>query len=145
MTPGMIIAYYLIPPKQRKGKPYAKFIIEKEAFTATTIEPAIVFILALFSSGIVITLWLFLSSFAMAVHTYWREMARKNKSLDFQDGKIAAELMRELRNPTAPDKIKPVATPERPYPQPVAHIIVRYPDVMSIVEAINREKNNRSA
>src|ERR1700748_2915248 len=103
--PFMVIFWLFIPPKQRKGKPFPALISNWEAFTDVCFEPALIFACACFCPQLV-SLWLFISSFAMFVHAHWKEMARKHKMLDFQDGKLAAEVMRQIREEKKEKKIQ---------------------------------------
>ena len=142
--PWMVLAYWLIPRKQRKGKPYAKFITDREAFTTTTLEPIVILIAAIYLTGVP-SLWLFVSAFALLIYGYWKEMARKNKILDFQDGKIEAGLMRELRASKGLDISQPKRqTGKSVYPQaqPLPQINVQYPDLNTIIDQMNRDKSH---
>lgn len=141
-APLLWLFFYMLPRALRKGKPFPKLITDKAAFTGMFIEPAIVFFFAWVSSSVE-SLWLYISGFAVLIYAQWKEMAKKNKLLDFQDGRIEAEMMRELRKGTTEKtggkKKEPVKDAQTKQPF-VPHIIVPYPDLTAIIEEMNREK-----
>ncbi|MCO5946722.1 hypothetical protein [Mucilaginibacter flavidus] len=144
--PYMAVCFLLIPRKQRQGKTFPVLISNQQAFTDVFVEPALIFTLA-YNTSQIVSFWLYLSGFAVLVHAHWKEMARRNKMLDFQDGKVEAELMRELRNSTAQEKAQQAqwwkaAKGVQPNLQPASQTAIRYPDLMGIIEEMNREKGH---
>lgn len=136
----------LIPKKQRAGMSIPRFISDRSVFANTVVEPVLLLILAIRLHGI-ISLWLFISAIALAVHASWKETAKLNKILDFRDSvieaKVMAHLMSETQRSNAPMRIlKQAAETIKSDPEVTPHIAQRYPDLMSIIEEINREKGH---
>ncbi|RKR84197.1 hypothetical protein BDD43_4424 [Mucilaginibacter gracilis] len=135
--------FALVPKAQRKDKPFPKLITNKAAFTSTFVEPTVVFFFAFISTSVE-SLWLFISGFALIIHAHWKEMARKNKMLDFQDSRVEAELMRELRQGIANKGVTDKKLTENPQkaPQPVPQPEVKYPKLSAIIEEMNRQREH---
>lgn len=148
-TPFMIIFWLFLPVKQRKRKPFPKLIHDSEAFTNLCIEPGIVIFLAVELTSVA-SFYFFLSGIALFLHAYWKEMAIKSKIFDFQDSRIEAEMMKELRSAgELSEKIEATATakirrqknaPKERYSKPPP---IYYPKLSVIIEEINNEKRGK--
>ncbi|WP_295795213.1 hypothetical protein [Mucilaginibacter sp.] len=138
VTPMLVIFWWLIPRKQRKGKPTANFITDPIAFTDIIVEPALIMALGIWSFGVP-CFWLILSAIAVFVHAQRKEMARKTKALDFQDSKVEAEIMRELRNGKK-DQVLAKKEPAAIVPQPLMRLVIQYPNINVIIDELHSEK-----
>lgn len=140
-TPIMLILAWLLPSDLRKGQRLPKLINDPRIFNDTIVEPGILLIFALGWTGVA-AFWLYISSLALAVHAYWREMARKSKMLDMRDAKIEAQTMRELRKAmeenksTAGEQSKKTS---KPVSQPLEAPAIEYANLNSIIEEMQRE------
>jgi len=138
----------LIPKKQRTFAPQPELINDRTAFTNAILEPLVLFILAEELTGIV-SLWLIISAISLAIHATWREIAKLNKVLDFRDSVLDAKVMMDLRQQTLQSSpqnkmMQQVASSIRETPQITAQMIDQYPDLMHIIEEMNRDKPHLS-
>ncbi len=136
----------LIPKRQRQGMPMPKLINDRAAFTNTVAEPLLLFVLAVWLHGMV-SLWLYISAFALAIHANWRETAKLNKILDFRDSVMEAKVMMELKNnveqPTPQNiLIQQAAITMKDNPQLAPQMAEQYPDLMSIIEEMNQDRSH---
>lgn len=134
---------FLLPPKQRSGVTVPKLINDRSAFANTVIEPLMLLVLAIELHGIT-SFWLYLSAVALAIHANWRETAKLNKVLDFRDSIIDAKAMMQLRNPAEQPAaeqviIRQAAATLRNNPDMAPQLSEQYPDLMSIIEAVNQD------
>jgi hypothetical protein len=142
-VPFLAIYFLLIPRKQRKGKPFPRLITDTTAFTNTILEPTALFFLW-WSTSSVISIWFLLSGVAMLQHSQLVESARKNKILDFRDGKIEAEAIRELKNSILQNNAlekKKRKTPAQVTTQVIPHQSIRYANLSTIIEELHNSKN----
>ncbi|MGY3213945.1 hypothetical protein [Mucilaginibacter sp. HD30] len=140
-TPVMFLFWILIPSKQRSGKPFPWLFKEEDTFTNVFFEPGAVLILGILLSSF-ISFYLLVTSLAMFLHAHWKEMARKAKIIDFQDSKVEAELMRELRKAsleTGKEKKKP-ADKKSPSAKAPAPVIIQHPPLSKIIDDMRNER-----
>ncbi|MCP5827000.1 hypothetical protein NL337_26615, partial [Klebsiella pneumoniae] len=76
-SPIMWLCVRLIPQKERTSVATPKLINDGRAFTNTVAERLLLLILAMQLNGM-ISLWLFISAIALAVHANWKETAKLN-------------------------------------------------------------------
>lgn len=146
-APMVSLFVQLLPKDQRVEIPKPSLINDKTAFANVVLEPLLVFILAIKLHGIV-SLWLFISAIALAIHASWRETAKLNKILDFRDSILDARAMMQLRNETQQpsvqqEVIQQVAATLRDAPQITSRVGEQYPDLMDIIEELNTNSNTR--
>lgn len=148
-APIMWACVRLLPRKERVGIPTPRLINDNTAFTNTVAEPLLLLLLAIELHGIV-SLWLFISAIALAVHANWKETAKLNKVLDFRDSVIEAKMMAQLRREAeqpiatvAPALImQQTAAAIKDNPQVMPQMAEEYPDLMNIIEEMNRDKEH---
>ena len=130
----------LLPKKQRKDMPTPKLIQDRTAFANTMVEPLTLFILAWFLEGTV-SVWLGISTFALAIHANWKETAKLNKILDLRDSMMEAQVMQHMKNKaTEPSKKKASKKVAKETPQMVQQETLSYPDVKEIIDALEKER-----
>ena len=130
-----------MPSEQDKQKRSAVLISDYDYFADVFLEPVVVLLVAWGVEGPA-RIWLFISIISLIVHTHRKQMARRHKILDFQDAKIEAQIMRELRKAqmsgTTPVKpkhtVKTAAKKQQPAP------VIRYPALSVIIEEWNRQQ-----
>ncbi len=145
-VPLMRLFTLLLPKKQRSSIQLPNLINDCSAFANTFVEPFILFVLAFFFQGIT-GLWLLISAIALAIHASWKESAKLNKILDFRDSMIEAQIMMNLKNTLEQDKAPSVfmqqaAVTFKENPQLAPQIAIQYPDLMSIIEEMNKDKSH---
>lgn len=147
--PVIWLCVRLIPKKQRKLGPQPDLINDRTAFTNAILEPFVLFLLAKWVTGIV-SVWLFISAVSLAIHATWREIAKLNKVLDFRDSVLDAKVMMDLRQQTLKGStegqmMQQVAQSILETPHITAKVTDQYPDLMHIIEGMNRDKSHLSA
>ena len=151
VVPFLWLYSLLLPKKERERKiKVPKLIEDRRAFTNTFVEPLFLFVLAYTSRGYINTIWLGTSAFALLVYANWKEMAKKNKSLDFRDAKVEAEMMRIAANGPPKEetwrekrdreKSEKEALALKKAAQPTKQVQWSHPDVATIIEEMNRER-----
>ncbi len=145
-VPLLQLCAFLIPKTQRTEEPMPELITDRTAFANTVVEPLLLFFLATKASGLV-SLWLFISTVALAIHASWRETAKLNKVLDFRDSILDAQAMMQLRSETTQNHmqreiIQQAAVTLREAPQINSRMAEEYPDLMDIIEDLNRDKGH---
>ena len=146
-APLLNICAFLLPKKQRSEAPMPELINNRTAFANTVVEPLLLFFLATKASGMV-SLWLFISAVALAIHASWRETAKLNKVLDFRDSILDAQAMMQLRAETSQQPtiqreiINQAAETLRDAPNITSRMTEQYPDLMDVIEDLNRDKSN---
>jgi hypothetical protein len=132
----------LLPKAQRQGVAAPKLINDRTAFTNTVVEPLVLVILAHYFHGIT-SIWLWISAIAVAIHANWKETAKLNKVLDFRDAEIDARAMMELKNAAkregAANEVKTPPAAKGKAAQAAADVAMKYPDLMTIIEEMNRD------
>ena len=147
-VPLIWFCVWLLPEKQKTSAAIPQLINDRTAFTNAILEPLMLFLLAKLFTGIV-SLWLFVSAISLAIHATWREIAKLNKVLDFRDSVMDAKMMMDLRQQTPQSSVQnqmmqQVAKSIRETPQITAQVADQYPDLMHIIEEMNREKPHLS-
>jgi len=145
-TPFMILFWLMVPRKQRKGKPFPHLIHDYDIFTNLCVEPGMAILLGLLFTSVA-SFYFFCSGIALFLHAHWKEMARKSKLLDFEDSKIEAEMMKELRNAqNRTDEI--VLKAKAKLSEKNVKIDMQpfggYPALSIIIDEMNNEKNGLS-
>lgn len=141
-VPLMCLSTLLMPKKQRKDTQIPKLISDKTSFANTIVEPLILFLLGYYLFHGIASAGLFMSSFALLVHANWREIAKAQKILDFRDSMIEAKVMAHLKDTLSQDNkllIQQAAETIKKSPEVVPQVAEQYPDLMSIIEEMNRE------
>lgn len=147
-APMVSLFIILLPKSQRTEIPQPSLIKDKTAFANMVLEPLLLFLFAIKLHGIV-SLWLFISAAALAIHASWRETAKLNKILDFRDSILDARAMMQLRSETQQssvqqEMIQQAAETLRDAPQITSRIGEQYPDLIDIIEEMNTHKSLES-
>lgn len=133
-------------PRRKHKATIPKLIHDRTAFANTVFEPLLLLVLAFWFNGIA-SLWLLASAIAVAIHANWKETARLNKILDFRDSVIEAKVMMYIKDgaeqPNAPTLIMhQMAETIKENPKVAPQMTEQYPDLMSIIEEMNRDKSH---
>lgn len=136
---------FSLSTEEREGLTPPKLITDLDAFINTVFEPLLILILAMYDPYAILSLWLYMTSFAVAVHAHWKESAKRSKILDFKDSIIEAKVMMELKKGIQNVKAQPAASPHAAKPtkndvQPTSNTTPLYPDLGTIIEEMNRER-----
>jgi hypothetical protein len=145
-VPFVYLYRRLLPRKQRLGIPAPKLINDRTAFANTVVEPVFLLMLSYQFQGIA-SIWLFISAIALAIHANWKETAKLNKVLDFRDSVIEANVMMHLKEeteqPTMSNLImKQTAATIKTNPHAASQVTEQYPDLMNIIDEMNRDKSH---
>jgi hypothetical protein len=142
--PMLSLSMRLIPKKQRVVNTAPTLIEDATVFTDTILEPVAFLFLAWRLHGMA-SLWLFLTAIAVAIHANWKETARQSKILDFRDSMIEANVMRELKDGAG--KAMGENASRNPNAAPlntVRPVAIQYPNLMTIIEEMNRDNGHLS-
>ena len=147
-TPLLKLYRQLLPKAERDVTlPAPDLVNDLTSFTNTVFEPFFLFALGYFLHGITST-WLFISCGALLVYANWKETAKLNKVLDFRDSMIDAKNMMELREQPEHHAsarntiIQQAAAKIRDNPQVAPQMAQQYPDLMNIIDEMNRDKGH---
>ncbi|MBE2288944.1 MAG: hypothetical protein IAE95_05275 [Chitinophagaceae bacterium] len=141
--PFVALYFRMLPATQRIGITKPKLINDRTVFTNTAFEPLLVLLLAFWFQGIA-SIWLFFTAVAVAIHANWKETARLSKVLDFRDSIIEAKAMMHLKDETMQAStsgrvMQQAAETVKSNPEVAAQVIQQYPDLMSIIDEMNRD------
>lgn len=131
------------PVEERQGD-LPKLINDKTAFTNTVIDPLLLVVVCQRFPPIE-KIWMYITAFAVAIHASRKEAAKKSKILDFKDSQIEARMMSELKEKMQDEeriKEKLNNDPRRRSPKPLPQVMVQYPDLANIIEAMHRERSH---
>lgn len=133
----------LIPRKQRKDMPMPKLVNDRTAFANAVVEPLVLFTLAFQATG-TISVWLFITAIALAIHAHWKETAKLTKILDFRDSMIEAQVMMQLKEQVQQGKTSSVVVSKTAVTMKdnlavVSPNISTYPNLAEIIEEMNRD------
>lgn len=129
--------------KRKIGVPW--LITNLTGFTNAVVEPIIILYLSLCFHGM-IKLWLLISVPALIIYSSWKETAKLNKALDFQDSVIEAETMQKQRQQereAAQAKVtKQAETMVKHYGGPLnlTPLTPQHPDLHKIITKMNKER-----
>lgn len=142
-SPFVSLYMRLLPAKQRIGMAKPKLINDRTAFTNTAFEPLLLLFLAFWFHGIA-SIWVFFTAIAVAIHANWKETARLSKILDFRDSVIEAKAMMHLKDETMQNSasgrvMQQAAETIKDSPTVAAQVGQQYPDLMSIIDEMNRD------
>jgi hypothetical protein len=145
-VPFVLLYRRLLPRIERVAASTPKLIHDRRAFTNTVFEPFLLFLLSFWVSGMA-SIWLFISAVALAIHANWKETAKLNKMLDFRDSMIEAKAMMLLNNSTGQNNtqdqmMQQAADNIKQNPQVAPYMARQYPDLMSIIEEMNKDKSH---
>ncbi len=143
-VPVLRFYMFLLPIReQRKRLKVPPLFEDATAFTNTVFEPLMLLILAIIFHGAT-RWWLIISFPALAIYANWKETAKLNKVLDFRDSVIEAETMQKNRHSqkAANRIIKQAAETIKENPQAASAASYRYPDLMDIIEDMNKDKSH---
>lgn len=147
-----VIRFYILflPKRERQQIQALPLVDDLTAFTNTVFEPLVLLLLSVFVFSGTASTWLFMSAFAVAIYANWKETIKMNKALDFRDSVIEAKIMsgvsnqpQELQMSAAQGLVmRQVAQTVESNPQVAPAVKQQYPDLMSIIEDMNKEKMN---
>lgn len=149
----LIRFYMLFLPKWERQRNFITppLVTDAGTFTDTVIEPLFLLLLGVFVFEGSTSTWLIVSSFAVFVVSSIKAEAQLNRVLDFRDSVIEARVMAgapsedELYKRNAAEELimQQVAHTVKESPQVAPMVKEQYPDLMSIIEDMNKEKSNQ--
>ena len=144
--PFIYLLRFMLPKEERKKKlKTPKLIDDVRVFTNTVIEPAVIFIFVLPGHNWITEIWLVVSGFSLAIYANWKEIAKKNKSLDLIDAKIEAEMMRAHFSPQAISDAAKTVAKEKNKQQHISSPAPNYPELSMMIDQLQYEKFYRHA
>jgi hypothetical protein len=142
--PMLALSMRLIPKKQRVVNTAPTLIEDATVFTDTILEPVALLFLAWRLHGMA-SLWLFLTAIAVAIHANWKETARQSKILDFRDSMMEANVMRELKDGAGKAMGANASRNLNAAPlNAVRPVAIQYPNLMAIIEEMNKDNGHLS-